>query len=310
MTIWGKDIRKRTKVSLAIALTIVGAMSLSSFGPRVAAQAGPSTPAVPSVNGIELAASISATRILVGQNISVTMSISNALPAVNNVSTSNDWQFQGVRVALWGGCNIEYPIEVAILRGNYTVQGVQSVANTTLQYVCFGEVNINRVIFQPNSDQANLTGIGPAPRVNQTLGPYSQTLSFSAGGSWNLTGLAQQQAISIPIMGSSSDPVQFTPFVPGVYTVAVEDEWGQVLILHFSVGSSGAGGPATTTSTELMTSQTAISQPSSTATVSSTGTASSTATSGSVFGPPLIYEAMSVLLIVSLAVGIVLWRRR
>jgi hypothetical protein len=28
-----------------------------------------------------------------------------------------------------------------------------------------------------------------------------------------------------------------TPFVPGVYTLAVSDEWGQAAVLHFTVKS-------------------------------------------------------------------------
>ncbi len=130
---------------------------------------------------------------------------------------------------------IGYPLEVAVVRGDYSVQNISLVARSVLQYVCFGDINVDHVVFQPDSDMANITGTGPAPNLNQTLGPMSQKLSFSTDGYWNLTSLAREQAIDIPIIGPSDNPVPATVFVPGTYTVAVEDEWGQALVLHFVV---------------------------------------------------------------------------
>ena len=274
------------------------------------------------VNGIGLSASISATSIPVGQNISATMSIFNTLPTVNDVPTSSDWPFQGVNVAMWGGCIIGYPVQVAVLSGNYTAQELPSVANTTLQYVCFGEVSIDHVILQPNSDQATLTGIGPAPNLNQTLGPISQALTFSTAGYWNLTTLSQERDINIPIIGHYGNPVPATAFVPGTYTVAVEDEWGQALVLHFVVTPSGATGPSTstttialttTTQTVITTQQTVSCCPLATFTsietvTGPTTTVTSTQTVTLSTIPTWAYATMAAFLIAGVAVGYVLKR--
>lgn len=98
------------------------------------------------------------------------------------------------------------------------------------------EVNVDHVIFQPASDRANLTGIYDVFNSNQTLGPFRLAQNFTIGGYWNLRSLAGE--LNIPIIGDNGNPN--TPpdsarFTPGTYTVAVADEWGQSVVMHFTV---------------------------------------------------------------------------
>jgi hypothetical protein len=51
------------------------------------------------LNGLRLSVSANATQINVGQSLHVDINITNTLPKLNSVPTSNDWLFQGGFVA-------------------------------------------------------------------------------------------------------------------------------------------------------------------------------------------------------------------
>jgi hypothetical protein len=196
---------------------------------------GNATSSSVSTDGIQLTTSINATGVSSGEGLAVTLSISNTLPTANNVSTSNDWAFQGVPVALWPVCYFSVPAEVAVLDGNYSANELPLLAGAKFQYGCAEGGPINQVIFQPNSDEANLTGyICSLSCYTGPLGPYELSLNFTAHGYWDVQYLAN--SLNVPIIGElpPSQPYSL-PFVPGVYTVAVGDEWGQVDVLHFQV---------------------------------------------------------------------------
>ncbi len=194
-------------------------------------------------DGIQLNLTLNSTSLLVGQKLHVTISIFNTLPQTNVIRTANDrhkyasnFQFLGVPVALWAPCFYDLPTQMVVLKGDYDLSGLQATANVPFYYMCMEAVNVDHVIFQPTSDQASLTGIYDVDSSNQTLGPFTLAQNFTTGGYWNLQSLAGE--LNIPIIGSGANPntpPDSTPFVPGQYTVAAADEWGQVAILHFSV---------------------------------------------------------------------------
>ena len=196
---------------------------------------GNSTASSVSADGIQLATSINATSLTSGEGLGVTLSISNTLPTANNVSTSDDWAFQGVPAALWPVCYSSVPAQVAVLSGNYSANELPLVAGAKFQYACMEGGQISKVIFQPNSDEANLTGnICSLGCSSGPFGPYELSLNFTTDGYWDVQYLANSG--NVPIIGElpPSQPYAL-PFVPGVYTVAVGDEWGQVNVLHFQV---------------------------------------------------------------------------
>ena len=188
-----------------------------------------------SADGIQLATSINATSLTSGEGLSVTLTISNTLPTANNVSTSNDWAFQGVPVDLWPTCYYSLPAEAAVLSGNYSADQLHLVAGDELQYNCMEGGTVDQVAFQPQSDEASLTGeVCIASCANGTMGTYGLSLNFTTTGYWDLGYLAN--GLNVPIIGQQYDGQPSSlPFVPGVYTVAVADEWGQVDVLHFEV---------------------------------------------------------------------------
>lgn len=193
----------------------------------------PLTNSTTSTQGLQLTESVNASTITVGRSVNISIFILNTIPTVNTILPLDDWSFQGVGTTLWGACVGSYPVEVAVLSGNYTIQELQSVANSTFQYTCAGYVSVNQVIFQPHSDQVNITGSGPGPGLNQTLGPFHLTVNFTVNGYWNLKSLSQEP--NLPIVGAEGRAPSSTAFVPGIYTVAVEDEWGQAIVLHVAV---------------------------------------------------------------------------
>jgi hypothetical protein len=173
------------------------------------------------------------------QTLNVSLSIVNTLAKVNTVKPSSNWLMHGVPVALWPPCYFGLPAQVAVLQGNYSAQSIQAATNVTFSYICMEAVTVDHVIFQPNSDQVNLTGLHDVTGASRSLGPFHMSLSFTTGGYWNLQNLSRE--LNIPILGEpypSSQPA-YIPFSPGEYTVAVADEWGQIALLHFLVSQSG-----------------------------------------------------------------------
>lgn len=226
-----------------VLLIVVGGMGVASTmqsGTKSGSEvASTSSTTVPSTNGLQLIVSSNASVLAVGQFLNVSLSIVNTLPVVNQVKSSNDWLMHGVPVALWPPCYFDLPAEAAVLQGNYSMQDIETAANVTFSYICMEGVNVDHVIFQPNSDQVSLTGLYDVTQENQTLGPFHMSLSFTTGGYWNLQNLSSE--LNVPILGEQYPPrpPAYTPFSPGEYTVAVADEWGQMALLHFLVSQSG-----------------------------------------------------------------------
>lgn len=191
-------------------------------------------------DGLKLSTSINATELKAGQRLGVSISLLNTLPEVNSINTSANWPFNGVAVQLWPYC-YGVPARIAILQGNYSVQELPAVTNVTFQFVCSGgPAYINSAVFQPMSDQVNLTGTycappgPPAGCANGTDGPYFLSLNFTTSGYYDLGNLSQQ-AFEPVITQPGRSPVPSISFTPGIYTVAVADEWGQAVVLNFTV---------------------------------------------------------------------------
>ena len=234
-----------------------------------------------SASGLQLIETINASTITVGQSVNVSVSILNTRPSVNTVLPSSDFPFQGVPVALWPPCYFGLPAAVVVLNGSYSLQDLQKVANVTFSYGCMEGVRIEHVIFQPNSYEANITGLGGAVTTsNETLGPFHMALNFTTAGSWNLLNLSKEP--NIPILGESQDPGNppaDTAFTPGLYTIAVADEWGQAVVMHLTVL------PAATSS-----SSSSSSSSSEQTTTSSIGSTTATSTGGA---PPISGAALA-----------------
>jgi len=81
---------------------------------------------------------------------------------------------------------------------------------------------ITGYLFQPNSDMAVVLPSGPNATATQMSANVTATTQYAVG------------------VAQSSD----SPLRPGTYTVAAGDEWGSLVVAHFTVGAGS--GPSTT----------------------------------------------------------------
>lgn len=204
------------------------------------------------LDGLRLSGSINATRIKAGESLQIDISLFNTLPTTNSITTSDDWLFRGVPVALWPACyfsnsNLTAPAQAVILAGDYNLTELRTAASVGFSIMCHESTNIDHVVFQPTSSEANLTGTGFFP-TSGTDGPYQLSIRYTTTGYWDMSnGSRQPQGNTLIIGGSPPSPAcgdcapavpATIPFVAGEYTVAIADEWGQAVVLHFDVATS------------------------------------------------------------------------
>ena len=146
----------------------------------------------------------------------------NILSRVNNVTTANDWPLPDINSYPCGNYN-QFPIQYAVFQGRYELSNYSSGVSLTLFnpaeiYSCPTESNPGPyLLFAPLSDNASYRF------PSGGLGSYPVSAMYSLSGYWT---------------GSQSGSA-FHHFSSGFYTVLVENEWGDVVLLHFEVGSTG-----------------------------------------------------------------------
>jgi hypothetical protein len=209
-------------------------------------------------DGLRLSTSINATNIAVGQSLNISISLFNTLGTsksfqLGNMGSGGNRTFYGVPVVTWPECSLapnqirlgyQFPIEALVLKGNYTVQQLSSLTNTSLPAIpCTANdgVIVPTYTFEPESNVINITYLGSGGGHG---GPFSvrAATNFTLEGYWNLTSLEEQangSYISEPALCQLCKVPSFMPFVPGVYTIGVSDEWGQFDVIHFQVSASG-----------------------------------------------------------------------
>ena len=177
-----------------------------------------------------------------GEVLNVTFLVENTLSRPNNVSQASDWvlpafgNVTATMVKCIGWAN------ALILRGYYDLQNVSTSANSTIMPLFQPGVGPNctyydfaRYYFEPSSSKATVFGQGPY------YGNYS-TRQMIAGGLVAGYYTANQSYVEL------NRRVAPLPFPPGTYTIAVNDEWGQLALLHFVISSTTIGQPSLTTS--------------------------------------------------------------
>jgi hypothetical protein len=148
--------------------------------------------------------------------LSIQTNESNILNRVNNVTTANDWPYPNTGSLPCGDYD-QFPIEYAVLQGYYDASNYTSASALTLYdpgvtYLCpTVSASIPYFLFSPLSDDASFSF---SSGQNNS---YLLSADYSVTGYWTGSGIFHQ-------------------FPPGVYTALVEDEWGNVVLLHFTEG--------------------------------------------------------------------------
>jgi hypothetical protein len=173
-----------------------------------------------SANGLSLSLSLDSTTYQPGQQVDIVIDEKNTLGITNKLNASEKWPVRGIRVGPCGTLN--YPFGVAIFQGNYTVANVSSA--TPLQIYEPGIYHCPMILagifsygFQPLSDTA---AIFQMPESDAAFTLEMKT-EFEPAPTGYWTGNVQNTTL--------------TDFEPGVYTVVAGDEWGALVVLHFTV---------------------------------------------------------------------------
>ncbi len=137
----------------------------------------------------------------------------NTLGRADNLTTPEDWAVSG------GGCPGDL-VEYVLYQGNYGLgnftQGTPLEQSNGIA-TCIGETSY--CIFNPLSTQATLYW-APGP-FNLNPSPVNATVSATLVGFWGTNPAYPQGAYLL--------------FPAGTYTVAAEDQWGNVVLSHFTV---------------------------------------------------------------------------
>jgi hypothetical protein len=171
-------------------------------------------------NGLSLSISVNPQLIKPGYPIHIVITESNTLSKMNNLHASDKWPINGLSVGICG--TESYPFGVAVFQGSYTATNISSATPLELDNPnvipqgCIAPVsNVTAYDFKPSSDIATLDG--------DVLFGSTATMQMSAeviGG--------------IYWAGSFPNTIEQN-FEPGVYTVVGGDEWGNLVVLHFTV---------------------------------------------------------------------------
>jgi hypothetical protein len=165
-------------------------------------------------------------------NYTITVRESNLLNSVNNVTEAYGWKYRldsmspcGARayVPLPVGAVVQGPMIFAVVQGiygqnNYTSSKPLPFYNTGDAYTCGEETataSSYEYAFQPLSDAYFF------PSASTSPGYGVASVTISTNGYW--TG------------GQGDVAAAFKTFSPGYYTVIGADEWGNVVLLQFSV---------------------------------------------------------------------------
>ncbi|MDG6905686.1 MAG: hypothetical protein JRN20_07880 [Nitrososphaerota archaeon] len=208
--------------------------------------------------GLELVLSTNATAIMSGQEINVSVDIFNTLSTVNNVTGASNWAIPSIQDATSFPCPTYLYYQV--YPGYYTATNISSASPLQIspveQYLSCPIFQRSYYLMQPHISVASVpVGIST---VNSSIQYQNVEMSVTSEliGNYSTT---YNASVFTP-NGALPPPA----FRPCTYTLAAGDEWGQLVILHFSVEPN----PMTTTTYSTSNSSTFL-QNSSTQTPSS-----------------------------------------
>jgi hypothetical protein len=176
----------------------------------------PTATAVISKYGLRLTLSLDSTTYHPGEQISITIGEKNTLPIENNISAADEWPVQGLYLE---PCTV-YPFGISILQGYYDAKNVTAV--TPLQ------------LFSPNVMYSCAVG----PPVSYDFQPWSDIAAIYTSCDsepWSINMTAKVTSAGFWTVTHGHPTWTFSNFTPGIYTVVGGDEWGALVILHFTI---------------------------------------------------------------------------
>ncbi len=241
-------------LAMVLALAVIAVVGASLLVAQMSPRPEKAASTVSSLAGIELEVSVNTSALSYYGLLGISVSIFNTQSETNVLATANNWTIQGFPIAVWYPCDAALPLEFDVVSGNYSLSELQAMAGNSTQgsvvgYVCMEGYMVEHVSFLPSSDLANITGtgmMGSGPNGAGTgypLGSFPVSSNFTVNGYWDypLTSAEGEDLMTHYDIGSTFAYPEVGPypahfFVPGVYTLVVADEWGQLAVLHFMDG--------------------------------------------------------------------------
>ena len=167
--------------------------------------------------GFTLHLNLNTTSISPAGSVQIEGWVNSSSPAIQNLTVASQWALQ--EDLLWeDGCTGSWPIGIGIMEGHYTQD------NYTLGTL----IQITQPLTScPVSAPPQFILLYPPPHSSQALASVNGNpvhLLLQAGLAFNVRSLAQE-----PRPGNNNE------LPPGVYTVVLADEWGDVLTNNFLV---------------------------------------------------------------------------
>ncbi len=153
--------------------------------------------------------------------VTIRLDAFNTLNVVNNVTARDLWPYSEAQLNYPCGNWGKFPIAYAIFQGNYrtnnyTTAVALTLYNTSSHYSCPTVAPpIVYYQFSPQSDHAQSFFSSQLPAYTENFSITTQTSGYWSGGL------------------DTGTLASFHRFPRGAYTVMVEDEWGDLLFLHF-----------------------------------------------------------------------------
>ena len=171
---------------------------------------------VNSINGLSLSLSLDSTTYQSGQEVSISVDEKNTLSTTNNVTATDNLPSEFMS----GFTNDPSPLPfgLAVLPGNYDASNFSTV--TPL------------IIYDP---MEVYIGFPVAPPTSYSFQSLSDTAILNGGDYKLVSGMKMQYEIGVQQYWPNSDGADFTHFQTGVYTVVAGDEWGALVVVHFTV---------------------------------------------------------------------------
>ena len=175
----------------------------------------PNSASTETENGLSLSLSTDRTTYQPGQEIAITVDEKNILSTTNNIPAADNLPSEFMS----GFPNDpSFPLGLAILRGNYTVLNYSNV--------------IPLIIFNPSEVY---TGIIITAPVSYSFDPGTDVPVLNGGDYNSSNAIWLHIEISVNGYWPNNESSSSKNLDPGVYTVLGGDEWGALVVLHFTV---------------------------------------------------------------------------
>ena len=185
-----------------------------------------------SANGLELSLSLDATTYKLYQDVSIVIDEKNTLSKTNRVAASYQWPLKGLTL---GPCTQGSPFGVAVFSGYYSPEDI--LKGTPL------------VLFDPNQFY-HCPAFSWAEGAVYEFKPLSDVAAIFQDSVPPSSGTDTQilKELQLSHYWTGSNPAVVNSFEPGVYTIVVGDEWGALVVLHFTVTNTDTTSLITITS--------------------------------------------------------------